>query len=131
MVNRPERTLTSTGASRLTGLPQPSVSKVLKNLARAGVVVSERGARGGYRLSRSADSVTVADVIDAVEGPISLTACSGHDTETCEYAGSCVLETNWARINGTIKDALATVTLSQLATPAANRLITIKRKPAE
>jgi FeS assembly SUF system regulator len=130
MANRPERALTSTGASRLTGLPQPSVSKILKSLARAQVLVSERGAQGGYRLAQAASELSVADIIDAVEGPIALTECSSHESPTCEYAGTCALETNWERINNTIRQALATVPLSDLAAPNQERLIPLKRKPA-
>src|SRR5512147_1492044 len=84
MASRPAQGLTSTSAARLTGIPQPSVSKILKSLARSGVVVSERGAQGGYRLARTASELTVADVIDAVEGPIALTECSAQDSSTCE-----------------------------------------------
>ncbi len=57
-------------------IPQPTVSKVLKQLARAGLVVSERGKHGGYRLARAAGTISVADIIDAVEGPIAVTECS-------------------------------------------------------
>lgn len=130
MVRRSDQGLTSTSAARLTGLPQPSVRKILKSLARAGILLSERGAQGGYRLARPADSVSVAEVIDAIEGPISLTACSGDDADTCEYFGSCALETNWSRINSTIKGALAGITLSEIAEPSQPRLVAIRRKPA-
>lgn len=131
MVSRPDRALTSTGASRLTGLPQPSVSKILKSLARARILVSERGAQGGYRLAQAPTEFSVADIIDAVEGPIALTECSSHESPTCEYAGTCALETNWDRINRTIRQALSTVPLSALATPNQERLIPLKRKPAD
>ena len=131
MAKRPDRALTSTSAARLTGLPQPSVSKILKSLARAGVLGSERGSQGGYRLVRDSDSLSVADVIDAVEGPISLTACSGDDADTCEYSGSCVLETNWMRINRTIRLALDGISLREMSEPAEPRLVALRRKPAD
>src|SRR6185436_7791319 len=89
-----------------THIPQPTVSKVLKLLSRAGLVVSERGKNGGYRLSRNADGITVADIVDAVEGPIAVTECSADERGCCDLEGHCATETNWVRINDAIRQAL-------------------------
>ncbi len=100
-----------------TGLPEPSVRKILKGLARSGVLLSERGTSGGYRLGRPAGLVTVADVIDAVEGPISITDCSGEAVDPCEYSGSCAAEKNWTLINQRVRSALADITLLDMSAP--------------
>ena len=70
-----------------TRLPLPVVSKVLKALARAGLLVSQRGAKGGYALSRAADGITVPQMISALEGPIGLTECSQHPGACPQEAG--------------------------------------------
>ena len=122
---------TSRSLAEVTGLPQPSVSKMLKSLARAGLVLSERGVLGGYRLASGPESVSIADIIDAVEGPISLTECSGTYSEGCEYAGACALEPIWARINHAVRRALADIRLADIAlpTPPQPQLITLGKKP--
>jgi FeS assembly SUF system regulator len=111
-----------------TGLPEPSVRKILKGLARSGVLLSVRGTSGGYRLGRPAALVTVADVIDAVEGPIAITDCSGSAPDPCEYAGSCAAETNWALINREVRAALAGISLSDMAAPRPS-LVDLAARP--
>src|SRR5579883_828223 len=69
--------------AQITGIPLPTVAKLMKNLSRAGLVESQRGAGGGYSLGRVASQITVADVIQAVEGPIALTACADTSDEQC------------------------------------------------
>src|SRR5262245_27832577 len=83
----PERPLHSTrDLAEEAHLPMPTVGKILKLLARKGLLVSHRGVRGGYVLSKPADQITVAEIIGALEGPIAITECS-HDAP-----GSCALE---------------------------------------
>ena len=97
-----------------TQIPEPTASKVLKKLARAGVVISQRGPKGGYALGRPASEISVAEIISALEGPIALTECSagpGH----CEQESFCGVRAPWQRINRAIQDTLCTVTLDQLA----------------
>lgn len=122
-----DRMCTARGIAEATGLPQPSVSKILKNLAKAGVVRSERGVRGGYMLAREPCSVCVADVIDAVEGPISLTDCAKERPDGCEYSGACALESTWARVNRAVRRALADISLADIAVATAPRLTQLGR----
>ena len=96
-----------------TGIAPPTVSKLLKSLARAGLVTSTRGANGGYRLSRGPQDITAADVIDALEGPVSITECSSSDGD-CEHEGVCSVGGAWQRINVAIRRALEDVTLNDL-----------------
>lgn len=110
-------------------IPQPTVSKVLKQLARAGLVVSERGKHGGYRLAREPSHITVAEIIDAVEGPIAVTECSTHST-SCDLGGSCPMQENWIRINLAIRESLARITLADMARPLGPNLVPLGRLTA-
>ena len=91
----------------------PTVSKVLKELQRAGLVASTRGAHGGYALARPARSITAADIIDAVEGPVALTECASHHNQ-CGLEASCRVGASWQRVSLAIRQALSEVTLTQL-----------------
>lgn len=108
-----------------TGIAQPTVSKVLKTLAKAGVLNSVRGAKGGYILARAPEKITVATVISALEGPIALTECS-HSHKSCEQASGCHIQGNWHLINQKIANALESVTLADLILPVTSpREVTI------
>jgi FeS assembly SUF system regulator len=96
-----------------TGIAVPTVSKLLKSLARSGLVTSTRGANGGYQLARNAREISAADIIDALEGPVSITECSGSDSQ-CEHEGVCSVGGAWRRVNVAIRSALDDVTLSDL-----------------
>jgi FeS assembly SUF system regulator len=97
-----------------TGLPVPTVAKVTGLLARAGLLVSQRGATGGFQLARPAGEIDVATIIEAVDGPIALTQCVEPRTADCSLEGSCVMREPWQIINRTVRDALAGVRLDQL-----------------
>lgn len=105
-----------------THVPAPTVSKLLKLLAKAGLVESLRGVSGGYRLSRKAEAITVADVIGAVEGPIAITQCSTHGAG-CGIESTCGTRSNWRLIDGAIRNALESVTLAQMAAPMTRRMV--------
>lgn len=96
-----------------TGIGLPTVSKLLKSLAKSDLVISTRGSRGGYRLSRDAGKISAADVIDALEGPVSITECSASD-HTCDFEAVCSVGGAWQRINVAIRRALQDVSLVDL-----------------
>jgi len=98
-----------------TGLPAPTVSKLLAALARAGVLVSQRGAKGGYRLARAPESITAADIVSAVDGPIALTVCIEHGDGFCDVESLCPTRSGWRRINDAVRDAMKSVSLAELA----------------
>lgn len=104
-----------------THLALPTVSKLLKSLVRAGLAVSERGARGGYALSRPADEITAAEIIDALEGPVAITECSSAPG-LCELESSCRVGWAWQRINVSIRQALDEVSLADLQQPTGPQL---------
>lgn len=99
-----------------THIAAPTVRKLLKRLAHEGLVESSRGVYGGYRLARTPEAISVADVIAALEGPLGLTECSLHDGR-CGIESECSLRGNWRIINYAIREALAGVTLAEMATP--------------
>ncbi len=101
------------GVASATGIAPPTVSKLLKSLARAGLVTSTRGANGGYQLARSPGEISAADVIDALEGPVSITECSASDG-LCEHEDVCSVGNAWQRINVAIRCALDDVSLNDL-----------------
>ena len=96
-------------------LPLPMASKILKGLAHAGLLVSHRGAKGGYNLARPAHRISVADVIVALEGPIALTACIEHGPGECDIEALCPARANWQRLNRAIREALEGITLMEMA----------------
>jgi FeS assembly SUF system regulator len=112
---------TSPGIAACVGLPEPTVAKVLKTLAGTGLVVSQRGARGGYRLARPLAEIPVAAVIAAIDGPIALTACV--DNGACESHGLCPMHGRWDPVNEAIEAALRGITLADMdrAIPRAFR----------
>jgi FeS assembly SUF system regulator len=97
-------------------LPTPMVSKVMKSLARAGVLTSHRGAKGGFSLSRRPEELNVADMIAALEGPVALTECQVGPA-VCEHESSCHVQGPWSVINRSVQNTLATITLADVINP--------------
>ena len=97
-----------------TGIPLPTVAKLMKSLNKAGLVASQRGATGGYALGRQPREISVADVIEAVEGPIALTACADTSDESCSMQSSCLVQGKWNRVNSAVRAALSDVTLAEM-----------------
>ncbi len=98
-------------------LRPPTVSKLLRILTRGGLLVSHRGAKGGYALARDPAEITVASVIGALEGPIAITDCNVAD-KGCEHETFCGVRSHWQKINWVVRDALESVTLSDMASPS-------------
>lgn len=116
---------TSPGIAAATGIPEPTVAKVLKILTSGGLVTSQRGARGGYRLHRQLDEIPIADVIAAIDGPIALTACVDGSATECECHTLCAMRGRWDPLNDAILHALNSITLADMkmaAIPAAFRV---------
>ena len=115
------------GAARLnatvladeTGVPLPTAQKLVSRLSAAGLIESARGTGGGFRLSRPPSAITLADIVEAVEGPIAMTACVEGSTHDCAIEGNCRVKPHWGVVNETIRGALAGVTLASLAGAAA------------
>jgi FeS assembly SUF system regulator len=98
-----------------TGLPAPTVQKLVSRLTAAGLLRSARGVGGGLALARPASAITLADIVEAVEGPIALTACVEEGRHDCALEGACSVQPHWTVVNQAMRDALAGVSLVQLA----------------
>jgi FeS assembly SUF system regulator len=122
LAREPERLHSAAGVAEATGVALPTVTKLLKLLSRAGLVRSVRGARGGYRLQREARHVSVAQVVDALEGPVALTECSSEEG-LCEQEASCAIRGRFQHINDAIRAALEGVTLAEMVTPRDAQLV--------
>lgn len=101
-------------------LEAPTVSKLLKLLAGAGLIESFRGVNGGYRLAREPARISIADIVTAMEGPIGMTECSAQ-AGLCDHESHCGVRVNWQRINDAIAGALAQVSLADMLKPSPRR----------
>ena len=99
----PERLYNAPDLAAEAHLPLPMVSKILKQLARGGLLESQRGVHGGYALARQAEEISVVEIISALEGPIAMTECIEGAPGDCDYELSCPVRSNWNRINQAIR----------------------------
>jgi FeS assembly SUF system regulator len=107
--------LTATSLSAETGVPLPTAQKLMGRLASAGLLASARGAGGGFALAKAADAISLADIVEAVEGPIALTSCVDDTRHDCALEQSCKVRPHWAVVNDAVRQAFADVRLDQLA----------------
>jgi FeS assembly SUF system regulator len=129
---RCEETRASAAAmAAATGIPAPTVAKLMGTLARAGLLASSRGVAGGFALVRPASAISIAAIVEAVDGPIALTNCNSGETSECTLHGSCTVRPHWGPINVAVRSALAAVTLADLAMPPRPSDITLPFHNAE
>jgi len=121
LAREPSRRRAAAELADSTRLKLPTVSKVLKGLQRAGMVISSRGAQGGYQLARRPEHITATQILDVFEGPIAITECSGASSR-CGIERQCRVGGAWQRVNAAIRRALDDVTLYQLAGLDSNDL---------
>ena len=107
--------LNATLLAEETGVPLPTAQKLVSRLSGAGLLVSARGAGGGCRLSRPPASISLAEVIEAVEGPIALTTCVDDARHDCALDGPCAVKPHWGVVNRAVRGALAGVSLAELS----------------
>ena len=112
---------TSPGIAGRTGLPEPTVAKVLKALAASGLVRSQRGARGGYILAQPLSAIPIAQVVAAIDGPIAIAACVEGGSGGCEIEGSCQCRGQWDPVNDAVREALTRITLADMSGAMARR----------
>ena len=112
----PDVVLSASELAERAGLETPTVSKLLKPLAQAGLVDGFRGASGGYRLARPAGEIGLIEIDEAIEGPLAITECSIHGGH-CGIEDQCGVRANWRYINDVVVQALRDVTLAQMLAP--------------
>lgn len=114
----PDRLFNAPELAHRSSLPLPTVSKILKCLAREGLLVSHRGVKGGYSLRGDPRRLSVADVITAVDGPIAITECIVDTPGECERETTCRVRGNWQRINLAVRSSLEGISLAEMVEPA-------------
>ena len=119
LAREPARLHSAAEVAGRIGLATPTVSKILKMLARSGLVTSSRGAHGGYRLHGDPAQISIAQIIDAMDGPLGMTECST-TPGICTQEAACTVRANWRSINHIVLDALSRVTLEQMTKPIAH-----------
>ncbi len=111
---KPEQVHSSAGLADFTHIPLPTVSKILGTMVRSDLLTSHRGLNGGFSLAIAADKITIANIIEAVDGPVQLTNCLGDGMTDCDRISSCGTRSQWYRINQAVKGALDSVRLSHM-----------------
>lgn len=97
-----------------TGVPEPTVAKMLKALAKKDLVISVRGVAGGYKLARAAGQISVAEIITAMDGPILIAACVKGHADNCQLSDTCPVNGRWNPVNDTIRRALEAIKLPEM-----------------
>lgn len=110
--------LSATELSAETGVPLPTAQKLMGRLAGAGLLTSVRGASGGFALARAGSEISLADIVEAVEGPIAMTQCSGNDEASdCALDAHCRVKPHMGIVSNAVRGALASVSLQSLCSP--------------
>lgn len=131
MVRAGDERLSATAISESTGVSEPTASKVMKILAKSGVLLSVRGAKGGYVLAAVPEQISVARVVEVMEGPIALTACVEESDDRCAIETSCPLRGRWNPVNMIIQSALEGVSLQDLVEDKPHHILNKAREAAK
>jgi FeS assembly SUF system regulator len=107
--------LSATELSSETGVPLPTAQKLMGQLAACGLLSSVRGAGGGFALARPAQAISLADIVEAVEGPIALTMCSDSNNHQCLLDAHCRVKPHIGAVGHAVRGALGAVSLTELA----------------
>jgi FeS assembly SUF system regulator len=111
--------LSATELSGETGVPLPTAQKLMGQLAASGLLNSVRGAGGGFALSRAPAEISLADIVEAVEGPIALTMCSDSANHECILDAHCRVKPHMGVVGNAVRGALGAVSLTSLCGPAS------------
>ena len=117
--------------AELTGLKQPTVAKVAKTLVTAGLLDTQRGVHGGYRLARHAANISLVQIVEAMEGPIVVNDCVEGAQDPCVVSNWCFMSRNWNRVNLAVRNALSDASLEDLIDPAKLSIPTGTRRTAD
>lgn len=125
MAGEPEWTFSAAELGLRTRLPLPSVSKILKILLRQGIVVSLRGANGGYKLARAPAEISTVQILNALDGPLGVTECSV-SPGLCQREAQCGARAHWHMVNRVVLQALEQITLQHMIAPARPKLAVLR-----
>jgi len=110
----PDSIHTALALNSETRVPLPTVSKILGKMAKANLLVSHRGVGGGFSMNDRKENITIADIVEAVDGPVQLTNCLSDEDAGCDYEPVCMTRSKWDKINKAVYEALNTVSLSEM-----------------
>lgn len=134
---RGDRLRSAADLAQSSGVPLPTVSKILKQLARTGLLQSARGVNGGYGFARPPEGISMAEVIEALEGPIAVTGCVEDSADSCEFVHQCPMNGHWNAVNVAIRKSLDEVRLIDMLPEARfmdpedlTRVIVARHAPA-
>ncbi len=113
---RPEDIHTAHELNADTKVPLPTVSKILGKMARANLLKSHRGIGGGFSMNPDKENISIADIVEAVDGPVQLTNCLSEQDDCCDYEPVCMTRSKWDKINKAVYEALNNVPLSEMIT---------------
>ena len=125
MVAQPSQIYSSAELAESTHVSPPTVSKLLKLLAKGGILTSQRGSQGGYQLARPADSINLAEVVSILDGEIAMTECD-KQMGCCEMEADCNVKDNWLVISSVIHDVLQNISLQQMMQPIVPNELPVK-----
>lgn len=126
----PERPIhTTRDLSSEARLPLPTVGKILKLLARKGLMQSHRGVKGGYGLARRPEKITLFEVVSAMEGPVALTECTDQGHDNCDLRKVCPVSCHWQLINDAVRRALEAITLADMTKSQPDPILTVGNEP--
>lgn len=132
---RTDKRANASDLAAASGIPEPTVSKILGQMKRAGLLASSRGVKGGFSLAQPPAEISVADVIEAVDGPIALTNCVSTTERECTLEPVCSMAVHWQTINEAVRGALAGITLHDISkpgpVPAFSRPLTPVAEPVD
>ena len=117
MVSEEKGVWAASDLAQKAGLPFPTVSKILKQLMKSKILVATRGACGGYHLAHKAEDISVARIIEAMDGPIALTSCADGGDHSCRVEAICPMSGHWNKVNEAVRRALEDVSLRDMAKP--------------
>lgn len=118
------RVVSASGLAESTGIPEPTVAKVLKVLVKGNIVASTRGASGGYTMERSPADISVRELIEALDGPIAVTSCIEEHNTDCGISHVCAMRGKWHKVNSAIVSTLDEMSLTELLLPQAGNSLT-------
>ena len=128
LARTPSALHTTQQISERTAIPAPTVSKLVKLLTREGILISQRGIKGGYSFAKPPESISMAEVIQTVEGGIALTECS-HEDSLCAFEGHCHIQHKWQALHRAFHDVLDGVSVADMASPLKPLSITVSHEP--
>jgi FeS assembly SUF system regulator len=115
MVSEEKSVWAASDLAEKSSLPLPTVSKILKHLAKSDIITAQRGAAGGYKLAQPATGITIAAIVEAMDGPIAITDCAEGGDQDCRIQTICPMSGNWNKVNHAIRGALSTVSLADMS----------------